>query len=251
MSTPPLYRLVQRALMDDIGERRLRPGDRLWSENEIAEKFGVARSVARQALADLEQQGIVERFRGRGSFLASSTPRDDLLSSARGLHSAAAARGQLVTSRVLTSTIDPAPEHVALKLGIEPDQLCFHLVRVRMADGEPWTFVDSWINADLVPGITGHDFSSGSLYDHLADRYGLLVTSASRSVEAAAADPAVAEHLGISVGEPVLVLRSLGRDPSRRPTEVFTAWHRADRSRFLIEVSNVRLGGHVELEASQ
>ncbi len=100
--------------------------------------------------------------------------------------------------------------------------------------------------ASRVPGLLERDLSQGSLYAILADDYGVMVTSASRSVEAAAASSAIARALAVSEGDPVLVVRSLGRDPSHQPVDVFTAWHRADRSRFVVEVSNVRSGGHVE-----
>ncbi|MCT1459769.1 GntR family transcriptional regulator [Aestuariimicrobium sp. p3-SID1156] len=242
----PLYRRVQRSLLDEVRVRQMQPGARLWSENEICEEFGVARSVARQALAGLEAQGIVERVRGSGTFLASATPRDGLLSSVRGLHADAAVRGQEVTSRVLSHAAVPAPEWVAHQLELDRGTPCVRLRRIRLIDGAPWTYVESWVPAPLVPGILRHDLSRGSLYALLADEYGLMVTSASRSVEADRADAELARHLEVTVGDPLLVLRSVGRDPSARPVDVFTAWHRADRSRFVVEIKHPHSGGHVE-----
>lgn len=77
--------------------------------------------------------------------------------------------------------------------------------------------------ASRVPGLLERDLSQGSLYAILADDYGVMVTSASRSVEAAAASSAIARALAVSEGDPVLVVRSLGRDPSHQPVDVFTA----------------------------
>lgn len=244
-SSIPLYRQVQNLLLEHVRQHNIQPGERLWSEHEIVKHFGVARSVARQALIELENHGIVERQSTRGTFLSSARPMDRLLSSARGLHDDAASRGTNVTSDVITCEIDVAPEGVAHLLDLPEGAERFHLVRVRHDHSGPWTFVDSSMPADLVPGIEEHDFREGSLYTHLSQRYGIHLARAERSVEAEAARREIAEHLDIKPGEPVLVLRSIGYDATGRVVDFFIAWHRADRSRFVVDVVGAKTGGHV------
>jgi len=60
----PAYRKVSAALLERITDRRLAAGDRLPSEAELARQFGVNRSTVREALRELETNGLLGRQRG-------------------------------------------------------------------------------------------------------------------------------------------------------------------------------------------
>ena len=59
----PMYHQLKRRIVDDIARLGLRPGDVLPGEHRLCEKFGVSRTVVRQALSQLEHQGVT--FDGR------------------------------------------------------------------------------------------------------------------------------------------------------------------------------------------
>jgi DNA-binding LacI/PurR family transcriptional regulator len=65
----PKYEQLYERLMDDVARGRLRPGDALPPEEELAEQLNVARSTVRQALAQMERSGILRRVRGKGTFI--------------------------------------------------------------------------------------------------------------------------------------------------------------------------------------
>ncbi|MFW5776489.1 MAG: GntR family transcriptional regulator [Spirochaetota bacterium] len=74
----PLYRQITNYLLDQIEQNALRPGDRIPTEQEISEAFGVSRITAVRAVKELEAQGIVSRTKGKGSFVTSrSSWRDN------------------------------------------------------------------------------------------------------------------------------------------------------------------------------
>ena len=243
-SPTPLYRQVQEALIAHVHRRSLRPGDRVWSEHEITKLFHVARSVARQALVGLESQGVIVRDT-TGSFLSQHARPDLLLSSAGGVYTDALREGKNVTSIVLTNEVCPAPESVARDLSIDVDTPCVHLIRVRLLDGAPLSYVHSWVQADRTPGLTDTDFSTGSLYQTLASNYGMHVNSAKRYVGADLATEKIAGHLQAEPGDPLLVVRSIGYDFEDSPIDTFTAWYRADHSEFVVTVDRHNTGGHV------
>lgn len=60
----PAYRKVASALLDRITQRAFNSGDRLPSETELAEQFGVNRSTVREALRELQTKGLLTRQRG-------------------------------------------------------------------------------------------------------------------------------------------------------------------------------------------
>lgn len=68
----PQDRIVQR-IEEDIVFGRLHPRERLVEE-ALAERFGVKRHIVREALADLERRGLIERFRNRGAMVKAYTP---------------------------------------------------------------------------------------------------------------------------------------------------------------------------------
>src|SRR5438105_2839120 len=68
-SPVPFYYQLKQILLADIKRRQLSPGDRLSGDHELCEVYGVSRTVVRQALADLEADGVIERAKGRGTFI--------------------------------------------------------------------------------------------------------------------------------------------------------------------------------------
>ncbi len=75
----PLYAQLYTHLIDDIRSGRLRPGDRVATEKQLAAQFGVSRITSKRALEELVRLRVVERTRGKGSFVAATLPDLDRL----------------------------------------------------------------------------------------------------------------------------------------------------------------------------
>jgi GntR family transcriptional regulator len=80
----PLYFQLARLLTEDIVRGRFSPGDRLTSEPDIGDEFGVSRATVRQALQRLESDGLIQRIKGRGTFVSGSREHSWLLQSSGG-----------------------------------------------------------------------------------------------------------------------------------------------------------------------
>jgi GntR family transcriptional regulator, N-acetylglucosamine utilization regulator len=239
----PLYYQLRQWLASRILSGELRPGAQLPGDHELSERLGVSRSVVRQALSELRHDGLIERERGRGTFVASQKTAQGLIGGLRGLADDAALRGQTVESTVLRLAETPADELVAKLLRLDPGEPVVELERLRLLDGEPWVLVVSRLPAKLVPGLAERDFGgSESLYRILREDYSLPIVSSVRRVEAAVTDAREAHLLRIRAGEPLLVLRSIGYTTGGLPLDYFIARHRGDRCTF--EVS-LPAGSHV------
>lgn len=75
----PLYEQIVSWITTEIREKRLRPGDRVMSERELAQHFGVSTMTSKGALSRLAAQGLIVRLRGKGSFVADVTSRGALV----------------------------------------------------------------------------------------------------------------------------------------------------------------------------
>ncbi len=175
-------------------------------------------------------------MKGRGTFVAEPKVPEGLVRSTAGLYEDVRARGSHIVSDVLRQEIEPADESQSAALGISVGEEILVIERVRWVDGEPWVHTTSNIPAHRVPGLENEDLRDQSLYALLRERYGLVPSRGSRSLEAAPAPVRSAQLLGTDAGAPVLVLRSLLRDATGTPYESFIAYHRGDRSRFEVEL---------------
>jgi GntR family transcriptional regulator len=233
----PFYHQLKQILLDDIARRNLQPGDRLPGDHELCTTYDVSRTVVRQALAELEYEGVIERVKGRGTFVARTKTPAGLVQSLTGLFEDVAARGNQLRSEVRKLAVVPADASVAADLELEDGHPVIALERLRFVNQEPWVLTITYLPHELAPGLLAEDFTSESLYALLEGKYGVKLVRGRRSVEAAVAGAPLARSLNIRRGDPVLVLRNVSYGEDGRPVETFTAFHRGDRSRFEVELS--------------
>lgn len=232
----PFYFQLKQLVLADLRDRELAPGDRLPGDHELCQTFGVSRTVVRQALAELETEGVIQRVKGRGTFVAPERTAEHLVQSLTGLYEDVAARGSHLRSEVRRLEVVPADEQLATLLELAPGAPIIVLERLRFVDDEPWVLATTYLPQDVAPGLVEDDLTDQSLYALLERRYGVRLTHGRRGVEAEVASDTLAAALGISPGAAVLVLRSTSYADAR-PVEVFVAYHRGDRSRFEVTLS--------------
>ncbi|EHK88672.1 GntR family transcriptional regulator [Saccharomonospora azurea] len=230
----PLHQQVAESLRQEIVGHDLPPGSTLPSEAELCARFGVGRSVVRQAVAGLAADGLVIRRQGRPTVVAEPTEYRRLVQRATGLFDQFARRGHDIRTTVvgLEKATPPAPARASLGTSA-----CLKLERIRLVDDEPLSYVRTWLPAARVSELDADDLVDASLHRLLSQRYGLRPVSGQRQVRAVAADERLAAALDIGVGTPLLLLEGETADQHGRPLEWFSAWHRADRVVFDIDVS--------------
>jgi GntR family transcriptional regulator len=242
----PYYHQLKEIILADIADRRLQPGDRLPGDHELCERYGLSRTVVRQALADLQNEGVVERVKGRGTYVAPQRTSQGLVQSLSGLYDDVAGLGRVLRSDVRTLKVTAADGEVAGRLHLatgDPDVL---LERLRYVDDEPWVYAISHVPEVLAPDLVEQDLREQSLYALLENRYGILIARSQRIVEAHGATGRLAKDLQIPKHAPVLKLTNVSFDTAGTPVETFVAYHRADRSRFEVTLERARGGQPVQ-----
>lgn len=224
------------------------PGTRLPPERELCELLDVSRVSLRQALAELEDRGLITRHQGRGTFVT----RQRLDADASGFFSvgdALRSRGIVLTTRVISATVIKANDRLAGELDGRIDAPILRLQRLRSADGEPIVLEVSYLPLALLPGLDRVDFAQRSLYDVLREDYGRLVATASETLEPVMLTAHEATLLAVPRGSPALLFRRTTRDRTDVVVEIGEGLLRGDRSRFLIE-RRVREGWTTEPDSS-
>ncbi len=230
-SAAPMYDQLRQLIIDGIARDGLQPGDPLPGEHRLCERYGISRTVVRQALAQLEHEGLVERVKGKGTFVSRPRTSESLVHTLVGLYDDVERRGGHVHSDVLRHEMAVADDEVAAALEVELGAPVVVLERLRHVDGEPWSLSTTWMPDEVGRLTLGADLTEASLYRLLADN-GVVATHGVRSAEATVATHDQAQHLGVSAGSALLRLRSVSRGDDGTPIEYFVAHHRGDRSRF-------------------
>ncbi|HEX8508120.1 MAG TPA: GntR family transcriptional regulator [Propionibacteriaceae bacterium] len=234
----PLYYQLKQIVLRDLREQERAAGERLPGDHELCATYHVSRTVVRQALSELETEGVIQRIKGRGTFVAPRRTSERLVQSLTGLYEDVASRGSHLRSTVRRLEAVPADEQIAEQLEIQLGAPVILLERLRFVDDEPWVLTTTYLPYDIAPGLLGDDLTDQSLYALLAG-YGIELTHGRRGVEAAVASATLAKALAIGTGDPLLVLRSTSY-AGDRPVEIFVAYHRGDRSRFEVVLQRSR-----------
>lgn len=235
----PYYEQLRQLLLRHITGGELAPGDLLPSEAELCEMYAVSRTVIRQAVGELVNEGRLRRQRGKGTFVAEPKLDEQFVESTAGFFEDLTSRGHRVRSEIveLDSVIPSVRAREALELA-DGDR-CVELGRVRSVDGEIITYTQSWlpewINDDLLGTLRSVELEGRSLYRVLADA-GVTIATGRRTLEALPATERIARLIDVEAGTPVLYIESVGFDADQRPVEFFRAWHRGDRARIGINV---------------
>lgn len=226
-----MYDQLRQLLLAEIADGALRPGDLIPGEHRLCEQYGISRTVVRQALAQLEHEGVVERVKGKGTFVARPKTSEALAHTLIGLYDDVKARGGEVHSDVLRHEVVPADAEVADALGVEVGADVVVLERLRHVDGKPWSLSTTWMPHTVGAVTLDADMADASLYGILAE-HGIRAVSGVRAAEATVASHEQGMHLGVTAGSALLRLQSISTDAAGRVIEYFVAFHRGDRSRF-------------------
>src|SRR6202161_2150263 len=161
----PVYKKIQNAIRRRIESSELSPGDLVASERELARTHDVSLMTARHALASLEREGLVERRRGVGTFVAAPKIHfNKLMSYTEQMGS----RGLTPISKVLFTKIIDNEEEATARLALPPRSRIFKLERLRhAAGGEPFALETCYLSAEQFSGLQSAPLQKESLFSTL------------------------------------------------------------------------------------
>ncbi|HEV7810846.1 MAG TPA: GntR family transcriptional regulator [Candidatus Limnocylindrales bacterium] len=232
---PTAWLRIEEELAARIERGTIPAGDRLPGEREIGDEFGVSRMTVRQALARLEQRGLVVRRRSVGTFVAEPRFRQSA-TVLRGFFDELAAQGTIAVSKLLSVEESVPSPSIAIALDLQPGETVYTVTRVRSASSVPIVIERSHFPASIVPGLPREDLEHGSIYRLMERRYDARPVRASQSFEAVAADAHEAQTLAVAIGSPLMRVERTSWDARGRAVEQAQDLHRADRSRFVTEL---------------
>ncbi|MDF0601133.1 phosphonate metabolism transcriptional regulator PhnF [Psychromarinibacter sp. C21-152] len=224
----PLWQAIASALTEDIAEGRYREGDKLPTEAQLAERFGVNRHTVRAALAQLVDAGLVRTRRGAGAFVT-ARPTDYPIGRRVRFHRNLLAAGRTPDKRVLTAGEQVSTPYIAERLRIAPDAAVCYYHGLSLADGRPVALFESHFPAQRFPALAEVLRRTASVTAALAE-YGVTdYTRAATRLSARAADATQALQLELKEGDPLLFSEGINVDSDGRPVEFGQTWFAGER----------------------
>ncbi|MDN3267320.1 GntR family transcriptional regulator [Streptomyces sp. MA15] len=224
----PKYYLIKQRLLQMTDERA--PGSPMPAERMLAVEFGTSRTTIRKALLELVSEGRLDRFQGKGTFVA--RPKVYRTLQLTSYTEDMRAQGLSPASRILDIGHVPAGAELAALLEVEPEDRVLRIERLRLAGGEPMAIEATHLSARRFPGLRRNLSRCTSLYTTLAEVYGVRPTEADETIETSPATPREASLLGTDVGLPMLLLSRHSRDENGTPVEWVRSVYRGSRYKF-------------------
>ncbi|MGO9862420.1 MAG: GntR family transcriptional regulator [Terriglobales bacterium] len=227
----PAYQKIQRALRHQIEAKQMKPGDAVSSERELAKMHGVSLMTARHALAGLEREGIVERRRGSGTFVA--PPRiqfNKLMSYTEQM----ASRGLPPTSKVIAAKIVEDEPEIAARLGLGASSRMVKIERVRLTADEPFALETCYLSATEFADLVDAPLARASLFSAVEHDYGVELAYADEEVDATFAEGHVAQLLNLKAGAALMRIRQVIYSSKTKPVMYVIGFYRSERHSLFI-----------------
>jgi GntR family transcriptional regulator len=222
----PAYKRIQTAIRQRIDAGELKPGDVVDSERELARIHSVSLMTARHALADLAQEGIVERRHGAGTFVA---PPQIHFNKLHSYTEEMANLGLETRSRILFSGIITREHEIAARLGLSSTSRLIKIERVRSAGDEPVALEICYLSAEEYQAVLDAQLDRTSLFAALEQQCEVEIAYADEEIDATHADQRIARLLNIPNGTPLLRIRQLIFSTKGRATVYVTGLYRSGR----------------------
>jgi GntR family transcriptional regulator len=239
----PAAEEIRRQLLDQISRGQLHPGERLGAERDLAQGLGVSRSTVRQALAALEEAGVVRRVPGRGggTFLRRQKVERDL-SHVVGVPALLRQQGMTAGSRIVSTGMVAADEETRAALGLVAGDYVLDVVRIRLADGTPISLEHARLPAEMFPGLLDLPLG-GSLYELLQEHFGTVPGEAVEHIEVVPAGEDEGSILAVEPGAALLSITRTTEDGDGRLFEFSHDLFRADRTTITVRTPASRTRG--------
>ncbi len=229
----PLYYQIKEHLKQQINEGVFKKGEKLPTELWISQTYQASRVTVRRAIDELVQEGIVERKRGQGVYVSTSSFNrniqrltsqfEDLIKS-----------GISTKSQLLSVEETIADAKLSLMLETKKGQKLLRVHRMRYADEKPFSEQIMYINTHYLPNWDPYELEKGSLYHIIEDKYHLKISHANQIITAVMPTNKQMKLFNLKEPEPLMYMQRTTFLESNSPVEHTENYHVASSYKYSI-----------------
>ena len=237
-----LHRQLYVLLKEQIVTGRYRADELLPTQEALCRQFSISRITVRRALADLEEDGFIRNRQGVGAFITASTGKTKRGPDFSFIGEMRRALKETTMTLLLLETRQ-CPATIAAALGLADHEQALHVVRTRSQSDEPVALLDGWIPCRFAKAVTAKALETRSLHELIAGSFEQLGRVA-QEVNAALADPSVAQALNVEINSAMLKIDRLVHNREGAPVHHVTVWTTPTRTRLVMEVGADDIDGY-------
>jgi GntR family transcriptional regulator len=232
-SPTPLYYQAYSFLTNLISSELFQIGDLLPPEIELAKLLNISRQTLRQTMNLLVEEGLVERFSGRGTFIREKSLRNEFFMD-RSFSQQMTDLGKITHSKIIECIKGKIDKNAPGLLHTNFGAPCLYLTRLRYVDQIPVVLQKAVILTERCPDIAAHDFTKESLFQIFTEIYKLMIAEIYHEVNAVIVPEKYTQLLEINPASPVLLERSITYLSNNEPIEATTSYYRSDKYKYSV-----------------
>lgn len=229
----PLYlQLVD--TLEIIIRDNMEPNEKLFSERELTQVYGVSRITVRLALQELEKRGLVYKKHGKGTYVSEISNSAVDLSQAYSFTEQMRRIGKIPSTKILSFSTILVTDFIAQQLQVSLGDRVFELERLRLADGIPMMLERTYVPVEIFPQLSKERWEELPLYEIFFEDYGQQIRLAEEEFYASIALDNEANLLRIPNSSPVLHLIRKTYNDRNRLIEFTFSIARGDQFRYKV-----------------
>lgn len=240
LAPAPLYAQIKEVLRARVLDGTYQPHQQMPSESEMMAAFNVSRITVRQALSDLQNEGLIFRIHGKGTFVSKPKAFQDL-GRLQGFGEAMRQMGYETYARVVSIRHVKPSAPVQDKLKLPKRAKATELQRVRFLNREPISLDVTYLPTSLGMKLAKEDLASRDVFAILENDYGLALGHADLQIGSTLADDNLAAQLKVQEGSPVLVIERTTHTADGEPIDYEHLYYRGDAFQYKVRVDRVPL----------
>ena len=232
----PVYYQLKEIIREKIEIGELKIGEKITSENKLSEIYQISRMTVRQAIKELVGEGLLYSDKGRGTFVCKPKINYGFIQKLTTFYDDMREKGYTMRTKILKQEIKTASKAIAKKLNIKKNEKIIYILRVRYIENEPIVHVTNHIPYKLCPDLINEDLTDKSLYQTLAEKYGLVAYKAKVTLEAIIASKYDSEFLNIKEGVSIHLIKNITCTRENIVMDYFESHFRGDKGKIQVEL---------------
>jgi GntR family transcriptional regulator len=237
----PLHKQISDWLREQIKDGSLKKNEKLPSENELSDTFEVSRVTVRRALQTLENEQLIYRCQGLGSFVSDHRTHQSF-AQLKDFNEELAGSGLQASSKVISLGQEKVSEEVASYLNLKEDSIVVKLERIRLGNGKPIAYDITWLPIFYGQLIEGFNQEETTIFKILENEFEIPVEKGCYRLEATVADATLASHLDVEEHTPLLLINRISYTVGDKPIYFQKRYYRNDK--IVFEVRTQRGGSN-------
>jgi GntR family transcriptional regulator len=239
LSSVPLHAQLRDLLRSRILDGEYLQNSQMPSESELGAMFKVSRITVRQALGDLQKEGLIFKIHGKGTFVSKPKAFQNV-STLQGLAESLTGRGYEVINRLRSFRFVPADKQVAERLGVAEGEVVTQIKRVRLINREPVSLEITYLRQAVGERLENADLVTRDIFLILENDCGIALGHADLAIDAVLADSDLTQALNVEPGSPIMRIERLTHDAEGQPVDFEHLYYRGDAFQYRLRIDRQR-----------